>query len=222
MAKLKITFFSDTHNKHGFHPLTNYDHFLESDMAIFCGDMSGRGYKHEIMNFVEWYKKMPVKHKLFIAGNHDFYWEQHSKEEKEELLKDTDLIYLEDSNVVIEGLKIHGSPITPYFHNWAFNRFPEDIEKHWDLIPSDTDILVTHGPPFGFLDLVNNVYNNNKRCGCPYLVKQIFERIKPKIHAFGHIHSGFGVVEKDGIKFINSAVLNDDYQLVNDPITIEL
>lgn len=218
----KLTFFSDTHGKHGQGALGQYEHFQDTDIAIFCGDMSGRGYKHEILNFVEWYKKMPVEHKILISGNHDFFWEQHNAQEKEVFLKDTGLIYLEDSGTEIEGIKFYGSPITPFFHNWAFNRLPDEIEKHWNLIPVETDILITHGPPFGFLDLVNNIYNNNKNTGCPYLAKHIFERVKPKVHAFGHIHPGYGVIEKDGTKFINAALLDDDYQLVNDPITIEI
>jgi hypothetical protein len=60
------------------------------------------------------------------------------------------VIYLNDSGVEIDGLKFWGSPVQPYFHNWAFNRIGDDICKHWELIPLDTDILITHGPVKGF------------------------------------------------------------------------
>ena len=61
--------------------------------------------------------------------------------------------YLCDSGLEFEGLKIWGSPYTPTFGKWNFMRNRGDeIKKHWDLIPSDVDILVTHGPPYGIFD----------------------------------------------------------------------
>lgn len=218
----KITFFSDTHSMHGMMDLGRYEPFLDSDIVGFAGDLMTSGYnKSEILNFVTWYKNMPVKHKVMIAGNHDRLFEKMSKTEVDEIFKDTGIHYLNDSGVEIEGIKFWGSPIQPWFHNWAFNRMPgDDIEKHWVLIPDDTDVLLTHGPAYGILDKVVNPYQKNKHVGCPQLLKHIQDRIKPKFHVCGHIHEGYGIETVGKTTYINASVLNEDYKLVNDPIYI--
>lgn len=96
------------------------------------------------------------------------------------------IIYLEESSVTISGIKIYGTPITPCFFNWAFNRYPgHDIELHAQKIPNDTDILITHGPPYGILD----VNAKGEHCRCPSLSSRIQE-VKPKQLICGHIHEG--------------------------------
>jgi len=130
--------------------------------------------------------------------------EDDRKEVAEQYLADKDIIYLNDTGTTIEGLKIWGSPVQPEFFNWAFNRERgEDICKHWDLIPDDTDILITHGPAFGILDRVLE----GEYVGCSDLLKKI-KQIKPKIHAFGHIHEAYGQCEEDGTTFINACNVN--------------
>jgi Icc-related predicted phosphoesterase len=87
---------------------------------------------------------------------------------------------LENSSVLVNGLKIYGLPITPYFLGMAFNkRRGDEIKKVWKKIPSDTDIPITHGPPFGILD---------KNVGCEELLAKVI-KVKPKLHVFGHIPS---------------------------------
>lgn len=217
---IKMVCFSDTHTLHGRGSFGQYQPFIGADYAIFAGDMCNSGhYKSEILNFIEWFKNMPVTNKICIAGNHDRLMEVMSHDEIEEIFKDTGIIYLNDSSVVINDIKFHGSPITPYFFNWAFNRHSHEIDKHWQLIPDDTDILITHGPAYGYLDLVNNRYDQNKRTGCPELLKHI-ERIKPKYHICGHIHCGYGTAKNEHTTFINAAVLDEEYKLVNEPIYI--
>ncbi|MBC7410804.1 MAG: metallophosphoesterase, partial [Arcicella sp.] len=108
------------------------------------------GRIEEIEMFNEWMGSLPHRHKVVIAGNHDFFFEKYPKEAKRLI---TNATYLNDSGILIEGLHIWGSPIQPWFYDWAFNRKRgKDIRKHWDLIPTNTDILITHGPPFGILD----------------------------------------------------------------------
>jgi Icc-related predicted phosphoesterase len=63
----------------------------------------------------------------------------------------------------------------------------------YDRIPGDTDVLITHGPPRGILDLPTNA--NGVHVGDGELATALF-RIQPQIHAFGHIHEGHGVVHK--------------------------
>jgi hypothetical protein len=115
-------------------------------------------------------------------------------------------------------IKIWGSPWQPEFHNWAFN-LPrgEKLKEKWDMIPTDVDILVTHGPAFGKLDFVPY---DRVNVGCEDLLSRIQE-IKPKIHLCGHIHEGFGYVFDGNTHYINAAVLNGRYEFRNKPITVD-
>ena len=183
---MKFVFLSDTHCRH------NEIQVPDGDCLIFCGDMSYKGELSEIENFSLFLKKLPHKHKIVIAGNHDFSFEDDRRNQAEELIISSGAKYLNDSGTQIERIKFWGSPIQPYFYNWAFNRERgEQIKKHWDLIPRDTDILVTHGPPYGILDKTKR----DEAVGCEELLKKILE-IKPKIHAFGHIHEDYGILKK--------------------------
>lgn len=212
---MDIITFSDTHGLH------NKIKLPAVDIAIFAGDACTTGWsKQEVINFLDWYSKQMPTHKVMIAGNHDRFFENASKEEIEELLAQyPSITYLNDTSVIIEGIKIHGSPIQPTFFNWAFNRDKDQIQKHWDLIPDDVDILITHGPPYETLDKTANGYS----VGCPLLKERIKNLKHLHTHIFGHIHSNIvwtnnGVVEKNKVQYINASCLDDDYKFVNDPI----
>lgn len=208
---MKIICISDTH---GFHQAVNLP---VGDMIIHAGDVSSRGRKEEIVAFLDWYSRLAFKYKIFIAGNHDFFFENASQEEVNDIIP-PNIIYLNDSGIDIEGIKIWGSPVQPWFFDWAFNRQRgNEIQKHWALIPSDTDILITHGPAQGILDRTVR----NESVGCSDLLKSI-KKIKPKFHITGHIHEAYGEKEIDGIHFINASVLNVKYQMTNSPIQIEI
>lgn len=116
-----------------------------------------------------------------------------------------------------------GSPVTPWFHDWAWNRMRgEDIKKHWNLIPDETTILLTHGPPKGILDRLSKPNNDGEtNPGCEELMEAVL-RVKPLIHSFGHIHEGRGMTEKDGITFVNSSCLNEYYDPVHIPVILEI
>jgi len=208
---MKFVSISDTHCRHRNLKLP------KGDVIIHAGDISNRGDKSEVIDFLAWFGKLNYKYKIFIAGNHDFFFEKNKLPIIEKLVP-PDVIYLKDSGIVIEGLSIWGSPVTPWFFNWAFNKHRgAAIRKHWNLIPTDTDVLITHGPPYGILDAVIN----QRRAGCKDLLEKVQE-IKPKVHVFGHIHESYGMQNKGGIKFINGCLLNEGYELVNKPITFEL
>ena len=208
---MKFVFLSDTHCKHGEIKIP------DGDVFIFCGDMSSRGELSEIESFSLFLQKLPHKNKIVIAGNHDFSFEDERKIEAENLIKASGAVYLNDSGLQINGIKFWGSPIQPYFRNWAFQRQRgEEIKKHWDLIPLDTDVLITHGPPYGILDKTRR----GEMVGCEELLKKVWE-IKPKIHVFGHIHEGYGTIKQKDITFINSSNLNFLYQYTNLPIEWE-
>lgn len=207
---MKLDFFSDTHKKH--HKLT----FNGGEILFFCGDLSSRGNLTDIKKFAEFVSKLPYLYKVIIAGNHDFCFENELKEEAEKIFLDHGLIYLNDQSISLLGLNIHGSPITPWFHDWAFNRLRgEVIKRHWEMIPDQTDVLITHGPPYGILD---QCYHG-ERVGCVDLLDRVL-KVKPTIHAFGHIHEQYGVIEQDGVKFINACNLNESYQVVNPVVEI--
>lgn len=212
----KITFISDTHNYH-----KKIDRDLPGgDIIVHSGDISSMGYIHEIKQFLYWYNTLPgYQYKVMIAGNHDFGF-QNNEPEVLDLLDDyPNVIYLKDNMDVVDGLRIWGSPWQPEFYDWAFNlpRNGEQLKSKWAMIPEDIDILITHGPPFGYLDKVKGQLIN---IGCELLRERIDE-IKPKIHVFGHIHSGRGVLESNGTFFVNASVLNEQYQYAYSPITID-
>jgi Icc-related predicted phosphoesterase len=184
---------------------------------MHAGDISYKGEKKEIIDFLQWFGKLNYTYKIFIAGNHDFFLEKVKPADIESLLP-KDVIYLNDSGININGIDIWGSPVTPWFFNWAFNRYRgAAIKKHWNLIPSDTKVLLTHGPAFGFHDTVIN----GTHAGCKDLINRILE-VKPKVHVCGHIHEGYGNVQKGATRFINASVLNESYELVNKPVVFEL
>jgi Icc-related predicted phosphoesterase len=124
-----------------------------------------------------------------------------------------------DEGIDLLGFKIYGTPWQPRFFDWAFNADEPELEKRWAAIPDDTDILVLHGPPHGYGDLapaITGIRNDMEHTGSPALIKRIRE-IKPQLVIFGHIHSGYGVYEENGIVMSNVSVLNERYQLANKP-----
>lgn len=218
---MKIVSISDSHNKH--------EQLLDipnGDIIIFSGDMSGIGHYRDIKSFFDWFSKLPHKHKVCIAGNHDYYfdlWHEKNPNQPPYNPKDVvpnNVIYLENESVEIEGLKVWGSPMTPYFFNWAFNLVDEELETFWNQIPDDTDIIITHGPAYGYGD---KVVRGGMNVGCKYLLKRI-QDIKPKLHICGHIHEGYGLYKLEGGNtiMVNASILDEDYRLVNKPIIIEL
>jgi Icc-related predicted phosphoesterase len=208
---LKFVGIADTHSRHRAVNLP------KGDVLIHGGDISYRGERMEVEDFLSWFAKQDFEYKIFIAGNHDFLFEKIKEKELEKMIP-PEIIYLNDSGVKINGLNVWGSPITPKFFNWAFNRTRgEAIKKHWKLIPSNTDLLITHGPPYGILDQVVN----ESHVGCVDLLQTV-KNVKPKIHFYGHIHESYGIRNSEQTKFINACQMNELYELVNKPVVFEL
>lgn len=205
---MKIVCVSDTHGSH--HKMD----IPEGDILIHAGDFSSRGKPKEIIHFNNWLGRLPHRHKVVIAGNHDFLFEEQPEQAKALL---SNAIYLEDNGIKIEGIKLWGSPITPWFFDWAFNRHRgKDIQRYWDLIPEETDILITHGPPFGILD--QTIYG--QQVGCEELLKAVL-RVKPRIHLFGHIHEGYGSRESEDTYFVNASMMDVHYQPIHQAVIID-
>lgn len=208
---MKFVFISDTHLKH---ELLNLP---PGDVLVHAGDFSMRGSLPEIAQFLDWFEQQPYRYRVLVAGNHDFLAEREPSVFRA-LLPDR-VIYLEDTGIEIEGIRLWGSPITPWFFDWAFNRQRgAEIRRHWDLIPAGIDILITHGPPYGILD---EVLRDPRPVGCRDLLRRV-EGVRPQVHVFGHIHEGYGQLERDGTRFINASVLDAGYRAVNAPVVVEI
>jgi Icc-related predicted phosphoesterase len=214
---MKFISISDTHTKHNQIPLE----WLEpADCIIHAGDISSMGYDREIYNFCSWFSKLDqYKHKIFIAGNHDWGFERNPNDVALIIKEFPNITYLQDSSVEIEGIKIYGSPWQPEFCNWAFNlERGAEIQEKWDMIPLDTDILITHGPAYGRGDFVPG----GGYVGCKDLLDTIANKVYPRVHIAGHIHCGYGESFAGNTHFINAATLNEQYIVTNPPIKFEL
>ena len=175
----RIVAIADTHNRHGKLTLPM------GDVLIHAGDLTGRGTLPELEAVAEWLRAQPHPHKVVIAGNHDFALQRNPAAARALF---HGLTFLEDSQATLAGLRIWGSPWQPWFHDWAFNLHRgAPIDVKWQLIPEGIDVLVTHGPPAGFGDLVHR----GERVGCEDLLRHL-GRVKPRLHLFGHIHEDRG------------------------------
>ena len=185
------------------------------DLLLHAGDFSMAGRPDEIRRFDRWLGTLPHAHKVVIAGNHDFLFEQDPAQARALI---TNALYLEDSEARIEGLRVWGSPWQPWFLDWAFNlvRGP-DLAAKWALIPDGTDVLVTHGPPAGILD--RTVAGED--VGCEDLA-QALQRVRPRLHLFGHIHESYGRLERAGTLHVNASNCDVHYHAVQPPIVVEL
>lgn len=216
---LRLVIISDTHSLH--RQLT----IPEGDVLIFSGDMCGLGLEKEIVDFNDWLGKQPCKHKIVIAGNHDYPFTKFVLGWNKRLLSNAH--YLENEEIVIDGVKFYGSPMTPTFCGWWFMADRgEEIKKYWDMIPNDVAVLITHGPPYGILDeTIKTDYDHmvsRYRVGCEELLKRIKQLEKMKVHCFGHIHAGYGLFKREGLQFVNASNCDECYEPTNAPIVVEI
>ena len=209
---MKICTMSDVHNKIS---LMSPE---PADLLIIAGDLTYSGTVPELLAFNEALGALKPKYKeiLVLAGNHDVHFYNYPEEAKSIL---TNARYLEDEQFIYEGTKFYFSPWIPVIGIWAFEYPSDDAARYiWSRIPDDTDVLVTHGPPsgVGMLEYSDNEYVSGG-CGCPILAEAI-QRVRPKYHIFGHIHEGYGSVEKEGTTFFNVSSLKRDYVTINPPV----
>ena len=240
--KKRITHISDTHNKH-----SQLNGLLPGgDLLIHSGDISSLGRKSEVERFVKWFNDIDnYTYKVFIAGNHDMSFDREKllrdklahfegrteydtecAEGKPDWLKDMLAVgldggtfYLEDTGIDIEGIKIWGSPITPSFgYGWAFNKDRGyDINEVWNTIPMDTNIVITHGPIYGYCDRTSREGLN---VGCTDLYHRLNE-VKPQLHFSGHIHEAYGYRQTDWGYAFNGCNCDLSYLVNNKPMTFD-
>lgn len=194
----------------------------DADVLVHAGDLTLRGMESETEHALRWMDTLPHKHKLVIAGNHDFLFEGRAPRARELMTTHPTLTYLQDTGVTIGGVNFWGTPWQPWFYDWAFNlRRGREIREKWDLIPPDTDVLIVHGPPAGWLDR----NGKGQECGCVDLLAAI-KRITPQLVVFGHIHEGYGQAElvnkRRRIQLVNASICDADYHPTNLPIVVDI
>jgi predicted phosphohydrolase len=209
---MRVVCISDTHLAHRDAEIEVPD----GDLLIHAGDGTYRGQAREIDEWMAWLASLPHPRKVVIAGNHDRLFEERPGLARARVPKGID--YLQDSGIEIGGLRIWGAPWQPEFLEWAFN-LPrgERLREKWALIPPGTDILVTHGPPMGTLDLTPR----GEPVGCEEL-REAVARLRPKLHVFGHIHHAHGQAVVAGTRFVNASICDEDYLPTHPPILIDL
>jgi Icc-related predicted phosphoesterase len=188
---LRIVCVADTH---GFHGRT---HVPPGDVLIHAGDCTRHGTLSDLEAFNAWLGTLPHPHKVVIAGNHDFAFQDSPAEARQRL---THAIYLEDTACTLAGLTIYGSPWTPTFSDWAFMLPEEQLAAKWAAIPPGVDVLITHGPPRGILDRTHR----GDAAGSATLLARV-RAVKPRLHVFGHIHEAAGRADSEGIIFLNAS-----------------
>lgn len=208
---MKIVIVSDTHNLHDKVVIP------EGDVFVHCGDFSGLGSTKETVSFNRFLGTLSHPHKLILPGNHDFICEKDPGFSKN-LITNGRLVI--DELVEINGKKLYFSPWTPEFGKWAFMMNRYEIGRVWENIPKGLDLLVTHGPPHGILDVVITP-RGVASVGCEALRRKVLE-VNPKVHAFGHIHEGYGTSVQHGTKFINASVCDRSYNPSNPAVVIEI
>jgi Icc-related predicted phosphoesterase len=210
---MNLAILSDTHGHH--RKLTA----PSGDIVIHCGDFSWKSNLAEIIDFLEWYSKLEYTHRVLVAGNHDRFPARHA-DRFLALIRHYGVIYLENSQCNVEGIKIYGSPFSAdYGPAGAFMYSGETAgQRMWARIPENTDILVTHGPPYGFGDFS---LSEGIHSGCRQLLQRI-HIIKPAYHVFGHIHEGYGVYAGENTVFINASLTDRAENMVHRPIVVSL
>ena len=211
---MKIWHISDSH---GFHEELKIPE--DVDITIHSGDCSNIKSKYEnsseVLKFLDWFSQINCPFKIFVAGNHDTSIEGNLVTKED--FKKRNIIYLENDFVTINDKIIWGSPYTPTFGTgWAFNKAREKINRIWENIPDNVNILITHGPPKGILDLSYNRNNELEYCGCSALLKRINNLKELDCSLFGHIHdnqnnfnSGIFYNNATKVTFSNGSVVLD-------------
>ena len=227
---MKVTLISDTHTKH---KQLNGD-LPGGDLLIHAGDFMNSGYdKTDATEFFDWFDKIDnYDDKIFIAGNHDRIMQNEPEKMLGLLTGYKTIEYLQDEQLTLyfdgpngdfpeDNVRIYGSPWQPEFYNWAFNlpRNGEELKAKWNAIPTNTDILITHGPAFGKLDDVEG--RRGQHLGCELLAEHINTVARPKIHVCGHIHSGYGYYFDGQTHYFNASILNERYNYTNKPFNFE-
>ncbi|GAA4465228.1 hypothetical protein GCM10023189_45550 [Nibrella saemangeumensis] len=225
---MKILCISDTHGQHRH--FTDQIQSIDADVLVHAGDITAEGSFLNLKDFLTWLKAFNhIPHKVFVGGNHDRILEVEASylATLRDLLARYNIWYLHHESITIDGVNFYGSSYSPEFMNWHFMyRRGEPAQALWDMIPQNTDVLITHTPPFGILDEVigwGGSIRTGGNVGCRDLLDRV-NLLNPMLHVFGHIHNGYGCTSGKNVKtsYVNAALLNEQYRPVNKPILVEI
>ena len=231
----KIACLSDCH---GFWPVLDYP---EADILIMAGDILDN-YTSDRLDAAEQFQELsdldnfvvglPYKSVIYVSGNHEYCTSLRNEHRLSQVLKN--IVYLRDASIILHGLKFYGSPWQPFFHDWNFN-FPNPkdnparamahAEECWAKIPTDTEVLITHGPAYGLRDRVMDgmAMGRDPHVGCPHLRERLNYLPNLKLHTVAHIHNSYGQerlqLPNASPLVVNAAACNEEYKPVN-PIQV--
>ncbi len=197
---MTILHLSDTHGWH-----RRLRDLPEADIIVHSGDFCIAGTEEEAMDFMEWFCNLPYEHKIFIAGNHDDCLYGSNIEGL-----DNNVHYLCNSGIDINGVRFYGIPM------FMQDCLSKKQLTNYSSIPKDTDILITHAPPYGILD-----YDDGVNYGSEELLIKM-GTVNLKAHLFGHIHSQYGEEVINGIKFSNGSIIDSSYSSLRTPRILSL
>lgn len=191
----------------------------DGDMLVHAGDLGRAGDESELAVVAAWLRSLPHRHKVVVPGNHDALFEDDPARARD--LFDG-LVVLIDEAATVGGLRVYGSPWTPRYHSWSFMKERgAPMAAVWTKIPDDLDLLITHGPPKGVLDDASRyrggTWAGSELAGCEELARRV-ALVRPRVHAFGHVHGRQGVVERNGTRFVNCTTSESEHL----PVVVDL
>lgn len=211
VKEFRIHAISDTHRAH----IDLTPKLTGGDLLVHAGDADCFD-EVTAATFLRWCIKVAKNYRygmVLTAGNHDTYIAEY-EDEVRDILEGSNVHLLLNESIVLGGMKIYGSPHSiAYGDRWtAFAGVDTELKRAWEKIPGDTDILVTHSPPFGILDAGQ---------GSQSLLERVIE-VKPKVHIFGHIHHEHGVIIQNFIVSVNASLVKTNGETCLSPKAIKI
>jgi Icc-related predicted phosphoesterase len=202
--------------------LLSDSHELHREIDVPCGDilihagdftMFGRSLS-AIEDFNAWLGEMPHRIKIVVPGNHEYFLEA----DQSRRLLISNAIVLINEGVEVEGLRIWGSPATPLYGGAFGLSSSEEQRRLYAHMPATTNVLITHGPPHGILDVAPG---SRIHSGSAELLEAV-QRIRPRLHVFGHVHGAYGIFETEHTTFVNAALAGPLGDLAQVPIVLKM
>lgn len=215
---MKIACISDTHHRHRY---IDTRLFHDVDCIVHAGDFTSNGNQAQTIQFLQWLESLPIPHKIFIAGNHDFYC---CSETFQYLLSQhaPSCHYLYNSDVTINGIKFWGSPYSNTFGSWSFMRDDNELAEIWSTIPDDVNFVITHGPAYHIGDKVMNPqFGLDPHVGSMSLANRLYNLPNLQVHVCGHIHESYGIYPGRYLT-VNASICDLPYVPANQPIVVTL